>query len=48
MRELNKIVKHALKNRRTKEEITATFQAAGIIDKNGKLKSPYKNIKIPV
>ncbi len=47
MSKAHDIVKHALKNRRTKEEITATFQAAGIIDKNGKLKSPYKNIKIP-
>lgn len=42
-----KLVKQALKNCRTKEEITATFQAAGIIDKNGKLKYPYKNLKIP-
>ena len=47
MNKAHKLVKQAIKNRRSKEEITATFQAAGIIDKNGELKHPYKNIKIP-
>ena len=48
MNKAHKIVKHALKNRRSKEEVTATFQAAGIINKNGELKYPYKNLKISV
>ena len=43
----HELVKQALKNRRSKQEITRTFQAAGIIDNNGYLKHPYKNIKIP-
>ena len=47
MNKAHKLIKHAIKNRRTKEEITATFQAAGIIDKNGYLRKPYKNLKIP-
>ena len=33
---------------RSKKEIIATFLSAGIIDKNGKLKDPYKDIYIPV
>lgn len=32
---------------RSKDEITATFQAAGIIDKKGNLKNPYQHIYIP-
>lgn len=47
MTKAHEIVKQALQNRRTKEEITATFQAAGIIDKNGYLKHPYKDITMP-
>lgn len=42
------LVKEALKERRSKEEIFETFKDAGIITKNGNLKSPYKEILIPV
>jgi len=41
------LVKEALKERRSKEEIIETFKDAGIITKNGNLKSPYKEILIP-
>ena len=44
---IKRLVKNAIKEKRSKQEITATFQAAGIIDKNGKLKNPYKKIFIP-
>ena len=44
---IQQLVKNAIKEKRSKEEITATFQAAGIIDKNGKLRNPYKEIYIP-
>lgn len=44
---IKRLVKNAIKEKRSKEEITATFQAAGIIDKNGKLRNPYKEIYIP-
>jgi hypothetical protein len=41
------LIKEALKERRSKEEIFETFKDAGIITKNGNLKSPYKEILIP-
>jgi len=41
------LVKVALKEKRSKEEIFETFRDAGIITKNGNLKSPYKEIFIP-
>ncbi len=41
-------IKKAQTNPRTKKEIKATFIAAGIIDKKGNLKDPYKDIYIPV
>jgi hypothetical protein len=41
------LLKEAQTNPRSKKEITATFEAAGIIDKKGNLKKPYKNIHIP-
>ena len=41
-------LKEAQKSPGSKEEITQTFEAAGIIDKKGNLKNPYKNIYIPV
>ncbi len=42
------LLKEAQTNPRSKKEITATFEAAGIIDKKGDLKEPYKDIRIPV
>jgi hypothetical protein len=42
------LLKEAQINPRSKKEITATFEAAGIIDKKGNLKRPYKDIYIPV
>ena len=42
------LLKDAQANPRSKKDITATFRAAGIIDKNGNLKNPYKDIYIPV
>jgi hypothetical protein len=42
------IIKEAIRHPRSKEEITKTFQDAGIIDKKDCLKEPYKNIKIPI
>lgn len=41
------LIKEALKERRSKEEIFETFKGAGIITKKGNLKSPYKEILIP-
>jgi hypothetical protein len=41
------IVKEAIKKERSKEEIFETFKDAGIITKNGNLKTPYKEIYIP-
>ena len=40
-------IKAALKEKRSKEEITLTFKAAGIIDHKGNLKEPYQNIYFP-
>ncbi len=51
LEETNRIiqmVKDAIKGNRTKREITANFKDAGIIDKNGDLKTPYKKIFIPI
>jgi hypothetical protein len=45
--EIYDIIKDAIKHPRSRKEITKTFQDAGIIDENGDLKEPYKNIKIP-
>ena len=45
---LKSLIKHALKERRSKEDIISTFRDAGIINKKGDLKAPYKNIYIPV
>lgn len=42
------IVKKAIKQKRTREEIAKTFEDAGIITKKGNLKGPYKQIYIPV
>lgn len=42
-----RLVKEAIKGNRSKKEIIVTFQDAGIIDKRGDLKSPYKEIYIP-
>ena len=44
---INKLIKEAIKENRSKEEIFETFKDAGIITKNGNLKSPYKDIYIP-
>ena len=43
-----RLVKDAIKDNRSKREIIETFQDAGIIDKHGDLKNPYKGIYIPV
>lgn len=43
-----KLVKEALKEKRSKNEIFENFKDAGIITKNGNLKAPYKEIFIPV
>jgi hypothetical protein len=40
------IFKEAIKYPRSREEITKNFQDAGIIDENGDLKEPYKDISI--
>lgn len=48
LKKMVSLLKKAQTNTRSKEEITATFEAAGIIDKNGNLKDPYKNIRIPI
>ena len=42
------LLKDAQIHPRSKEEITSTFEAAGIIDENGDLKGPYKGIYITV
>jgi hypothetical protein len=42
------LIKEAQTNPRSKKEITDTFEAAGIIDKKGNLKKPYKGIFIPI
>jgi protein involved in temperature-dependent protein secretion len=41
------LFKEAIKQERSKEEIFENFKDAGIITKNGNLKSPYKDLYIP-
>ena len=41
------LIKEAIREKRTRKEIFETFREAGIISKNGNLKSPYKEIYIP-
>jgi hypothetical protein len=41
------LVKEAIQQERSKEEIFENFKDAGIITKNGNLKSPYKDLYIP-
>ena len=41
------LVEKAIKETRSKEEIFETFKDAGIINKNGNLRAPYKEIYIP-
>lgn len=45
---INRLVIEAIRDGRSKNEIIATFQDAGIIDNHGDLKTPYKDISIPV
>lgn len=42
-----RLIKKAIKENRSKKKIFETFKDAGIITKNGNLKSPYKEIYIP-
>ncbi len=42
--QLINLLKAAQKDKRSKEDIKETFEGAGIIDKNGNLKDPYKKI----
>ena len=44
---LRELIQKALKEKRSKEEITKTFKEAGIITEKGNLKAPYKEIYIP-
>ena len=44
MEHLIEIIQNAIDNPRSREEIKLTFMAAGIIDENGDLREPYKNI----
>ena len=44
LKKLNELANKTRKEKRSKEDIADTFRAAGIIDSNGSLKSPYKNI----
>ncbi len=41
------ILKAAQKDKRSSKDIKETFEGAGIIDKNGNLKHPYKKIYFP-
>lgn len=41
------LVLNKLKNTRSKEEIKNTFLGMGLIDLDGNLKDPYKNIYFP-
>lgn len=43
-----KLIKEAIKDKRSKKDITETFKNAGIITRNGDLRSPYKDICLPV
>lgn len=42
-----RLIKEAIKENRSKKEIFETFKDAGIINKSGNLKAPYKEIYIP-
>jgi len=44
---LQDLVQAVLDEPRSREEIKRTFMDAGIIDKSGHLKDPYKGIYIP-
>ncbi len=44
---LTKLVIKVRRKTRSKKEIKATFEGAGIIDKKGNLKKPYKGIYFP-
>ena len=44
---LTKLVIKVRRKTRSKKEIKATFEGAGIIDKKGNLKKPYKGICFP-
>jgi hypothetical protein len=44
---LAKLVEKTRQKARSKEKIKATFEGAGIIDKKGNLKKPYKDIYFP-
>jgi len=48
IKRLKKLIQSAKKDKRSDSEIFSTFKNAGIIDKKGNLKDPYKNLKIPV
>lgn len=43
-----KLIKKALREKRSEEEIFKTFKDAGIITEKGNLRAPYKEIYIPV
>lgn len=43
-----KMIRKALRETRSKEEIFQTFKDAGIITEKGNLKAPYKEIYIPL
>jgi hypothetical protein len=43
-----RLIKSALREKRSKKAITDTFVNAGIINRKGILKAPYKEIYIPV
>ena len=47
VKRIMQLIKVAQTSGRSKHEITATFRAAGIIDKKGNLKHPYQGIYIP-
>ena len=48
IKRLKKLIQTAKKDKRSEKEIFNTFKNAGIIDKNGDLKDPYKDLQIPV
>ena len=47
LKKLKQIAEKTRKEARTKQEIQDTFQSAGIVDSEGNLKNPYKNIFDP-
>ena len=48
IKRLKKLIQTAKREKRSETEIFDTFRNAGIIDKNGNLKKPYKDLQIPV